>query len=184
MKFSMHSFSFPSFSFVIWTYMAIAIGGGSCVCVRSITKLSPFVVSCCLKSSFKKVYVKFFVRIIGDWGLWKSNFMASRHIRPVREYEIIYVEQTWRPFEAVLRIDFLPCFNFHNFSGQSLWVSACKAVLLLKNNSLVSDSNNVSFPWKTFLDSFLNFVICWLTRNTKALLLTRFIWVSNVVFCL
>lgn len=46
--------------------MAIAIGGGSCDCISSISKLSPFVVSIYLKSSLKKVYVKFFVRIIGD----------------------------------------------------------------------------------------------------------------------
>lgn len=99
--------------------------------------------------------------------------MASRHIRPVREHEIINVEQTWRPFQVALRTNFHPCLNLDKFQWQNLSLRVCKAVLLLKNNSLGTDLDNIhvslSFPCGIFLNRLANFVIFWLSRNIKSL---------------
>lgn len=172
-------FRFPSFCFVVDSTEF----GGSCGFIGSIASCRDLKCLVGLKS-IRKYAFKFFFRIIGDWWMWRPDFMASRHIRPVKEHEIIYVDQTWRPL-ALLSGNVRSCCNFLMVIGQNFSLSGYQ---FYYSNLILGEGiqTHTPFPRKIFLDRFANFMIFWLydKRSTKSLPLLRFAWSYNVLFVL
>lgn len=84
-----------------------------------------------------------------------SDFMASRHIRPVKEHEIIYVEQTWRRFQDVVRADFRSCRTLGILLARINRFSNPKEILTSRRDFMWKESSLHHFRDKIFHESFL-----------------------------